>query len=81
MGEFVKGFITYPEQDPSVAQYPSNAPALSSADQAVQALPSRSAAAVQVAEFAVLLLRGSAAAILLSPVVLLARACWSADLT
>jgi hypothetical protein len=71
-GECVKGLITYPVQDASVAQYPSNARALTSAGQAVSALPPRGAVAVQLAEFAVLLLRGSATAILLSPAVLLA---------
>ncbi len=77
-GEPVKGFITFPGQDAYVAQYPSNAPALTGdltgdltgTGEAISPLPSRGAVAVQVAEFAVILLRGSAVAVLLSPVLL-----------
>jgi hypothetical protein len=70
MGDIVQGFITYPVQVASVAQYPSNAPALTDTDEAVSSLPSRATVAIELTELAVLLLRGSAAAILLSPAVL-----------
>lgn len=53
-----------------MAQLSPNAPALTGAGEAISPLPSRGALAVQVAEFAVLLLRGSAAAVLLSPALL-----------
>jgi hypothetical protein len=53
-----------------VARYLSNAPALTGTGEAISPLPSRNAVAVGVAEFAVLLLRGSAAAVLLSPLLL-----------
>ncbi len=53
-----------------MAQYPSNAPALTGPGEAISPLPSRGAVAASMAEFAVLLLRGSAAAVLLSPVLL-----------
>jgi hypothetical protein len=69
-GEASKGFITLVTQDASVAQYPSDVPALTGTGEAVSSLPSRGAVAVQLAECAVLLLRGSAAAILLSPALL-----------
>ena len=59
-----------------MAHYPSNAPALAGAAEAIPSLPSRAdlrgAAAVGAAELAVLLLRGSAAAVLLSPLLLAA---------
>ena len=55
----------------SVAHYPSNAPALAGAVEAIPSLPSRGdlrgAAALRAAELAVLVLRGSGAAVLLSP--------------
>ncbi len=54
-----------------MARYPSNAPTLAGAVEAIPSLPSRGdlrdAAALRVAELAVLVLRGSAAAVLLSP--------------
>ncbi len=60
----------------SVAHYTSNAPALAGAAEAIPSLPSRGdlrgAVAVRTAEFAVLVLRGSAAAVLLSPALLVA---------
>ena len=60
----------------SVAHYPSNAPALAGAVEAIPSLPSRGdlrgVAAVGAAELAVLVLRGSAAAVLLSPALLVA---------
>lgn len=71
-GEPIKSFIAFPEEDASVAQYPSNAPTLSGTGEAISPLPSRGAVAVGVAEMAVLLVRGSAAAILLSPALLIA---------
>ncbi len=59
-----------------MAHYPSNAPALAGAAEAIPSLPSRSdlrgAAAVGAAELAVLMLRGSAVAVLLSPALLAA---------
>ena len=59
-----------------MAQYPSNAPALTGAAEAIPSLPSRAdlrgAAAVRTAELAVLMLRGSAVAVLLSPLLLVA---------
>lgn len=59
-----------------MAHYPSNAPALAGAVEAVPALPThgdlRGAAAVGAAELAVLVLRGSAIAVLLSPAMLAA---------
>jgi hypothetical protein len=58
-----------------MAQYPSNAPALTGAAEAIPSLPSRAdlrGAAAGAAELAVLLLRGSAAAVLLSPLLLAA---------
>ena len=57
-------------QDASVAHFSSNAPALTGAGEAISPLPSRGAVAVQIAEFAVLFLRGSAAVVLLSPILL-----------
>lgn len=54
----------------SVAHFSSNAPVRTGAGEATSALPSRGAVAVQMAEFAVFLVRGSAAAALLSPVLL-----------
>ncbi len=60
-----------PRRMRSVARYPSNAPTLAGAVEAIPSLPSRGdlrdAAALRVAELAVLVLRGSAAAVLLSP--------------
>ena len=53
-----------------MARYLSNAPALTGAGEAISPLPSRNAVAVGLAELAVLLLRGSAAAVLLSPLLL-----------
>ncbi len=59
-----------------MAQYPSNAPAMTGAAEAIPSLPSRAdlrgAAAAGAAELAVLLLRGSAAAVLLSPLLIAA---------
>ncbi len=59
-----------------MAHYPSNAPALAGAAEAIPALPTRGdlrgAAAVGAAELAVLALRGSAVAVLLSPALLAA---------
>ena len=55
-----------------MAQFSSNAPALTGTGEALSSLPSRGVLAVQVAEFAVLLLRGSAVAVLLSPALLAA---------
>lgn len=59
-----------------MAHFPSNAPALAVAAEAIPSLPSRAdlrgAAAARTAELAVLVLRGSAAAVLLSPVLLAA---------
>ena len=51
----------------SVAHFSTNAPALTGAGEASSALPSRGAVAAQTAEFAVFLIRGSAAAVLLYP--------------
>ncbi len=60
----------------SVSHYPSNAPALAGAVEAIPSLPPRGdlrgAAALRVAELAVLVLRGSAAAVLLSPALTMA---------
>ncbi len=60
----------------SVAQFSSNAPVLAGAAEAIPSLPSRGdlrgAVAVRVADLAVLVLRGSAAAVLLSPALLAA---------
>ena len=54
-----------------MAQYPTDAPAFAGAAEALPALPSRSAlrraAAVGAAEAAVLILRGAAVALLVSP--------------
>ena len=58
----------------SVAHFPSNAPALAGAAEAIPSLPSRGALrgalAAGAAELAVLLVRGSAIAVLLSPALL-----------
>ena len=57
-----------------MAHFPSNAPALAGAADAIPSLPSRGAVrgalAVGTAELAVLLVRGTAGAILLSPALL-----------
>lgn len=60
-----------------MAHYPSNAPGLDGADDEISSLPAHDtlhggALAVPIAEFAVVLLRGSAAAVLLSPALLVA---------
>ncbi len=56
----------------SVAHFPSNASALAGGAEAIPSLPSggdlRGAAAVRMAEFAVLLFRGTVVGVLLSPV-------------
>lgn len=61
---------------PSVAHFTPNAPALAGAAEAIPSLPSsgdlRGAVAVRTAEVAVLLVRGSAVAVLLSPALLVA---------
>lgn len=64
--------MTYPVQDTPVSRYLDNAPALNGTGEATPAQRSGTGLAVPIAEFAVLLVRGSAAAILLSPAVFVA---------
>jgi hypothetical protein len=60
----------------SVANFPSDAPALAAGAEAIPSLPSggdlRGAAAVRMAEFAVLLFRGTVVGVLLAPALLAA---------
>jgi hypothetical protein len=70
----VKGLITSHAQDVAVTQYPNPAPAMPCTGQAIASDhlggDLRGMAATLTTEFAVLLVRGSAVAILLSPALL-----------